>query len=246
MMFPTGINAEHSFGEGQFDVVKRTTNRIDSKNWIEQPMYDYPLHHFVDLSDGKNGCAIIVSGLKEYEVLDDPHKTLALTLLRSFTYIIQPSSKQDYSHKKGSQCFGNHGYNISVYPHIGYWDEGKVYEQAFNFNNDLRIFQIGKTYGNLSPTVSFIQIDPNDLVFSCFKVSEFNDDEYILRIYNPTENKIDGRIKFLFEIKKAEIVTLEEKSVESIPITGHYSFNIEAGPKKIVTIKLSFIKLTKS
>ena len=84
---------------------------------------------------------------------------------------------------------------MSFYPHKGNWDEGKVYEQALNFNNDLRLFQSGKLNGNLSPTSSFIQIKPNDLVFSCFKKSEY-DDAYILRVYNPTDKKIEGKLNF--------------------------------------------------
>ena len=105
-MFPTNLDAKYHFGEGQFDVVKRTADRPDTKDWIEQPMYDFPLHHFVDVTDNKNGIAILVDGLKEYELLNDKKKTLAITLLRGFEYIIAPSSKQDYTHKKGSQCLG--------------------------------------------------------------------------------------------------------------------------------------------
>ncbi|HEX9974182.1 MAG TPA: glycoside hydrolase family 38 C-terminal domain-containing protein [bacterium] len=51
IMFPLGINAKHSFGEGQFDVVARPIDRPDTSDWLEQPMYDYPMHHFVGLSD---------------------------------------------------------------------------------------------------------------------------------------------------------------------------------------------------
>ena len=53
-------------------------------------MYDYPLHHFVDLSDEQNGCAVIVSGLKEYEILDDPQKTIAITLI-TCVYFYNPA-----------------------------------------------------------------------------------------------------------------------------------------------------------
>lgn len=69
IMFPLGFRAEHSWGEGQFDVVKRPVDRISSKEWVEQPMYDYPMHHFVDVADQNGGMAILVDGLKEYEVL---------------------------------------------------------------------------------------------------------------------------------------------------------------------------------
>ncbi len=242
IMFPTNLNADYSFGEGQFDVAKRQTKRFDTKNWVEQPMYDYPLHHFVDLNDGKNGCAVIVSGLKEYEVLDDTSKTIAITLLRAFTYIIQPSSKEDYSHKKGSQCLGTHEYSISFYPHKGNWNGGKVYTQALNFNNDLRLFQTGKLKGNLSPASSFIQIEPDDLVFSCFKKSEDEDNRYILRIYNPTEREVEGQIKFLFTLISVERVSLEEKLISSDLQKNKHSFKVKVRTKEIQTFRLLFDK----
>lgn len=239
MMFPTDLNAEDSYGEGQFDVVKRPIKRIDSHNWVEQPMYDYPLHHFVDISDGNNGCAILAPGLKEYEVLDDSNKTVALTLLRAFTYIIYPSSKEDYSHKKGSQCLGEHEFNISFYPHKGFWDEGNVYEQALNFSNDLRLNQIGSSNGNLALENSFLKIEPSELVFSCFKKAEIGEG-YILRIYNPTERIVEGTITFSLSVRDVELVTLEENLVTKIQLINDSKLNLSVGAKKICTFKIKF------
>lgn len=242
IMFPTNLNAENSYAEGQFDVVKRSTKRIDSKNWIEQPMYDYPLHHFVDLSDNKNGCAVFVSGLKEYEVLDDHAKTLAITLIRAFTYIIQPSSKEDYSHKKGSQCLGSHKYNLAFYPHKSNWIDGEVYKESLLFNNDIRLFQTGKLSGHLSPSTSFINIEPNELILSCFKKCEHNEDAYVLRVYNPTEQELNGEINFLFQIDKADQITIEEKVTESNIQNSAFSFKLNSKPKQIKSFKIWFHK----
>lgn len=240
IMFPTNLNVEYSWGEGQFDVVQRSIKRIDATGWVEQPMYDYPLHHFVDMSDNNNGCAVIVSGLKEYEILDDPQKTIALTLLRAFSFIIQPSSKEDYSHKKGSQCLGQNEYDLSFYPHNGNWNDGRVYEEALNFNSDFRLFQTGRPNGHLSPSSSFINIEPKELVLSCFKKSEHENNTYILRMHNPTEREIFGQINFYFQLIKAELVTLEEKYISSIMIDKNNSLSAIVGSKKIITLKVLF------
>ncbi len=100
-------------------------------------------------SDEKNGLAILVDGLKEYELLNDKKKTLAVTLFRGFEYIIAPSSKQDYTHLKGSQCLGKSTYNLALYPHKGDWQNGEVYKEALNFNNPLSLVQTGKANGKL-------------------------------------------------------------------------------------------------
>ncbi|MDP4175659.1 MAG: glycoside hydrolase family 38 C-terminal domain-containing protein [Bacteroidota bacterium] len=240
MMFPTGLKAEYSFGEGQFDVVKRSTERPDTTSWVEQPMYDYPMHHFVDLTDDKNGCAVLTEGLKEYEVLKDK-KTLAITLFRAFEFIIAPSSEQDYTYMKGSQSLGKQNYHIAIYPHKGNYVEGQVYEEALNFSNSLSLVQSGKGNGTLSPNISFIEITPKDLVFSALKKSEDpKTNSFIIRLYNPTEEKVEGTVKSYFNILKAEETTLEEKVIKGIKPNKNGEITFSIDKKKILTLLLHF------
>lgn len=239
IMFPTNIEAKYSYGEGQFDIVKRSTERPDTKEWIEQPMYDFPLHHFVDISDNKKGAAVIVDGLKEYEYKNDKEKTLAITLIRSFEYKIQPSSVEDYSWQKGSQCLGLNEFKLAFYPHKGNWQKGNVYENALSFNTPLRLVQISKPEGTLPPQGSFIIIEPKELIFSAFKKAEYNIPNcFVLRLYNPTNKTLEGSINTCFVLNKAEQTTLEELFIQEIKLTGSNSFNIKAEPKKIITLKL--------
>ncbi|MCX6149265.1 MAG: glycosyl hydrolase-related protein [Ignavibacteriales bacterium] len=254
IMFPTGIPAEYSYGEGQFDVVERSIKKLETKDWIEQPMYDYPMHHFVDVSDGKTGAAVIVKGLKEYEVLDNKDRTIAITLLRAFKYIIQPSSVEDYNHQKGSQCLGKQSYKLAFYPHQGDWHNGKVYEEALCYNTALRIFEMGSgdkvKRGNgewmmegakIKANTSFFQIQPKELVFSCFKKSEDGiDNSLVLRLYNPTNSEVKGKVNFLFRIKKATEISLEELPIAKIKLDNNNSFQINVGKKKIATYKIEF------
>lgn len=239
IMFPTGLNAKYHFAEGQFDVVKRDVKRIDSKDWVEQPMYDYPLHHFADVSDDKNGLAVIVDGLKEYEVKDDKQRTIAVTLFRGFEYIIQPSSKQDYTFQKGSQCLGKSSYRLAIYPHKGDWQIGEVYKEALSFNNPLSLVQSGKAKGTLPIENSFIKIYPDDLIFSALKKSE-NENGFVLRVYNPTEKDVEGRIEFFKPISKVEQVTLEEILVNDVELINQKSFSVSLAKKKIGSYKIYF------
>lgn len=241
IMFPTNLHAKNHYGEGQFDVVKRSTERPNTKDWIEQPMYDFPLHHFVDVSDSKNGLAVLVDGLKEYELLNDKKRTLAVTLLRGFEYIIAPSSKQDYSFKKGSQCLGQQTFRLAVYLHKGDWKEGQVYKEALNFNNHISLVQTGKANGRLPSETSFMKITPCDLVFSALKKSEDEiEKSFILRIYNPTNKTINGKVEFFNKISKVELVTLEEIYVKDIDLISENRFPVSLNKKKIGTYKIDF------
>jgi mannosylglycerate hydrolase len=237
IMFPTNLNAEYHYGEGQFDVVKRDIKRIDSKDWVEQPMYDYPLHQFMDIADDKDGLAVLVDGLKEYEVKDDKKRTIAITLFRAFEYIIYPSSKEDYSYQKGSQCLGKSSYRLALYPHKGDWQAGEVYKQALNFNNHISVVQVGESKGNLPVENSFMKIYPEELIFSALKKAE-DGNGFILRIYNPTEKDVEGKIEFSTAISKVEQVTLEEIFVKELEIINNNSFTVSLTKKKIGTYKI--------
>lgn len=238
--FPTEIEAKYSCAEGQFDVVERSANRPDTKDWVEQPMYDYPMHNFIDISDGKKGLAFIVQGLKEYEFLNDKKKTFSLTLLRAFNYVIQPSSVQNYSEQKGSQCLGHHKYKISLYPHNSDWEEGKVFEQALRFNQQLRIVQCGYNNGNLPHSLSFFKNKNQDIIVSCFKQAEDNKSEFVLRLYNPTSQKKKTSVEFFEDINKAELITLEENFISQLEIVNDRKIEIKFEPKQIVSIRLRF------
>ncbi len=241
MMFPTGIAAKYSYGEGQFDVVKRSTDRPDTGDWVEQPMYDFPMHHFVDVTDDQQGAAVLVDGLKEYEVSDDERTTLAITLFRAFKYVIQPSSKQDYAHQKGSQCLGKHAYRLAFYPHAGNWEQGNVYSEALRFNKAVRLFQIGRTAGHLPEDVSLLRVEPDNLIFSCLKQPQANKARsFILRLYNPTEGDIDGKVRSFFNVNAVRQVTLEENFVQDVPLKNQTSFQFQVKTKKIITFLIEF------
>jgi alpha-mannosidase len=241
LMFPLGLNATASFGEGQFDVVERKIKREDTSDWIEQPMYDYPMHQFVALANKQQGAAILVDGLKEYEVLDNGKNTLAITLLRAFNYVIQPSSVQDYSDQKGSQCLGEQTYRMAFYPFSGDWEQGGVYKESLHFNNSLRLIQSGKSKGELSQKVSFLEIQPENLIYSCLKFPEDGlDNTWVVRLYNPTCNEISGKIILFKNARKVTKISLEELMIETVQLKKDNTIDIRVLPKKIITLKILF------
>jgi|GEM_PF-58083 len=276
IMFPLGLDAEHSWGEGQFDVVRRPTRRIDSTGWVEQPMYDYPMRHFVDVANGTEGAAVLVDGLKEYEVLDvsepgqqapsgkrdpsaesnlseppaspTPVQTLAITLLRSFEYRIPLASEVDYSGMKGTQCLGRQSFRLAFFPHAGDWQRGGVFEQAMRFNYGVRLFQSGRTDGDIAPGTSFLDIQPGSLVFSALKKagSAFLDeygrtgprDRYVLRICNPTEKTVEGVVSLWVPVRSAAQVTMEEKHVRDLEIKDSRIIPVTLTSRQVISILL--------
>ena len=239
MMFPTYLaETAVSHGEGQFDVVSRPTQRRkDTADWIEQPMYDYPMHQFVDVNDTKAGFAAIVDGLKEYEVLEDADRTLAVTLFRTFEYIINPSCRQDYTYEKGSQMLGHSTYRLSSYSHAEDWQTAEVYQKALQYNTPMSISLTGTLCGSHKEKMSFVSVEPESLVFSALKKSEdATEYTFVLRLYNPTDKTIEGSVKIEMPIVEVEKVTLEEKTMQSLTVTDS-KIHLTVKPKEIISIK---------
>jgi alpha-mannosidase len=242
IMFPTKIKTKQHFAEGQFDVVERSTERPKTKNWVEQPMYDFPFHHFIDVSNDKHGIAFFANGLKEYEMINDKKRTVAFTLIRSFKYIIQPSSLVDYSHQKGSQCLGKFSCKMAFFPHTGNWEKGNVYEEAYKFNTPLSLVQCGDSKGKLPKSISYINIEPKEIVFDAFKKADNIEDSYILRLHNPTSIELSGKVSFFNKLESVQSAALEEIPLENATIIEN-GFSISIKPKKIATYIIKFIKI---
>ncbi|GAB1442000.1 mannosylglycerate hydrolase [Ignavibacteriales bacterium] len=241
LMFPTGLKIKTHYGEGQFDVVERSNERPDTSDWVEQPMYDFPMHQFMAVSDGRNGAAIFTKGLKEYEVLPDTHNTIAITLLRSFNYVITPSSEENYSWMKGSQCLGKQEFELAFYPFKGSWSDGNVYPEAMKYNLPVSAIISSKANGDMPSTFSFLKIEPENLIFSCFKSAESeNSNEFVLRVYNPTEDGMTGKVTFGKTPKQVSRTTLEEEVIENKNLTNPNELVVKIGAKKIKTYLIKY------
>jgi alpha-mannosidase len=241
LLFPTGLKIKTHYGEGQFDVVERSNERPDTSDWIEQPMYDFPMHQFMAVSDGRNGAAIFTKGLKEYEVLPDTHNTIAITLFRSFNYVITPSSEEDYSWMKGSQCLGKQTFELAFYPFKGSWSDGGVYPEAMKYNLPLSAVTSSKASGDMPSTFSFLKIEPENLVFSCFKSAESEKTgEFVLRVYNPSEDGISGKVTFGKTPRQVSRTTLEEEVIENKNLSNPNELIVKIGAKKLKTYLIKY------
>lgn len=238
MMFPTDVENPFHYGEGQFDVVKRSAERPDTSKWVEQPMYDFPMHQFVDVNNNTRGLAIAVAGLKEYELQPDKHSTLAITLLRSFRFIIAPSSVEDYSDQKGSQVLGEHTFDLSIIPHAGNWDTADIYNESLQFNNKPALFELSDLQGALNSAESFLSFSNKNFIFSSLKVAEDGSGDIILRVYNPTECAQTGEFTFFKPLERAEEVTIEELTKQELAVAEESTVTVSAQPKKIITLRL--------
>lgn len=65
----------------------------------------------------------------------------------------------------------------------------------------------------------------------------------IVRVFNPTPEKVKGSIKFFRSLGSARLVRLDEQPVEGLKLKEDNRVEIEAGSKKIVTVEMTPVRV---
>lgn len=240
VMFDSEINAKNIDAAGHFTVDQRPINPMrDNTGEYYPEMQTLPQQYFVDISDGNNGLGIINNCFTEYEAINNDKNTVAITLFRSVKNIIctEFRSAGVFNHQKGGQSQGGLEFNYAIYPHSGNWEQSDIYEMAQNFNVPLKIIQTCRNKGGILPLEqSFYKVEPKNLIMTTFKKAE-DRDSYIMRLYNPTGDIIEGEICLYTDIKKANLVNLNEQVLKKLDVVNQHSVHIKVENNKIVTIE---------
>jgi alpha-mannosidase len=239
VVFPTGLSkCDRTDSEAGYDVIGRDIHVKKGNAYYGRPNPTYPMHRFVDMSDGEHGFAIVNnSGLREYEAMDMRDRPLAITLLRAFTFRNCPVFGRWEVHPEMelSQCLRKYEWSYAIYPHSGDWTQG-VFEQAEDHNLPLEAAQAGPHPGKLPKQLSFVELQGNNLQLAVLKRAEDRKGSYVVRVFNPTGKSVSGKLVFHKPVKKAWLTNLNEDRREKLEPTGN-TLKLKVGKKKIVTVE---------
>jgi alpha-mannosidase len=242
VVFSTGLeNAIVTHADTPFDVVARPIKREDTSEWEEPAPVTHPFSTFVDVSDGERGLALLCRGLHEYEVSDDPERAIALTLLRAFEMALCTVTFrwERLPEQEGSQCLREHCFQYAIYPHKGDWASAEVIRETLDHNLSFRVAQCGGRYkGSMPKEHGFLSISPANLILSGIKKCEKRN-SFIVRIFNPTEKNIRGKIRSAFDIKRARLVNFNEQAIKDLDLGASRTLSIDVAEKKIVSVEIS-------
>lgn len=239
--FPTHINTDSVAVESAFAIEKRNICWTITGDNFESFYPFQPMQNFIDVSDNNLGLAILNKGLREYEVIDDPARTIAITLLRTHRAYMTANSDmtpEEFDRYTGLHSFGTLEYNYAIFPHKGNWEEAGSLQIAYQHKVPLCAIQgVPSNKGKLPPEKSFITIKPADkLVLSALKQAE-DGSGIILRMWNSSNNRVSASIDLGFSIKSASLLKLDETPVSELDCNGK-KIELQCGPHKIVTILL--------
>jgi mannosylglycerate hydrolase len=238
--FPTGIQAEKTWAGSVFDVNEYNTRITPDGMWQGQALARHQQHLFMDLSDGKDGFAVLNDTLRDYEVIDAENGVIAQSLVRSMPLRIPVDERlwMDYPDDDSSQTQGGHTIRYALMPHAGLWHEVGVMKQAVARATPLRCAQIGRQEGPLPVTRSQLTLSGSDnLVLSALKKAE-DRDSLIVRFYNPSPETVTAELAFGWMIKEAYRLKLNEEREGALTIKDG-RICIETGAHKIITLELA-------
>ena len=238
VVFPTRLDTDRTDSEASFDVISRDIHVKKGNAYYGKPNPQYPMHRFVDMTDGKMGFAILNnSGMREYEAMDTRERPLAITLFRGFTYRNSPvfGRWETYPDMELAQCIGPHTWSYAIYPHTGDWTNG-AYQEAEDLNLPLEVAQCGPHAGTLPKAMSFVEVKGANLQLTTLKRAEDRKNSYVVRIFNPTTRAVSGTLKCFKPIKRAWLTNMNEERREKLEPKGD-TLRLKLGKKKIVTVE---------
>ena len=190
------------------------------------------------LASGQHGLAILNEGLREYEALVDDDRTLAITLVRSFTAMQTPEIGQwdVYPWMKLTQSLGTNQCHYAILPHAGNWQDGNLYRAAEHFDLPLETAQAGRGGGQMPKDHSFLQVGPETIALSACKQCDQRD-SLIVRLYNPTSDQVTGQIVCDRPLQQAWITNMNEERREPLKVTGN-RVEVPFSHKQIMTVEL--------
>lgn len=239
---PTGLHAENTWSEGSFMVAKfpvsPSMEHDESMDIRGNELARHPAQLWYDLADDKNGFAVLTDASKDYEVLEDcEDQTLAMGLVRCTRVRIACDNRlwMEYPGDESAQSLRSFTYRYAFLPHTGDWEKASLYREAIAFNAQMKVCEFGRQAGQFPTEKSFFEIEGENLVLS--SVVKSDRDTIQIRLYNPTDHEIKGKLSLGFDFSTASHISLDNKVLEELKVkNGKIEFTVGHG--KIYTIEI--------
>lgn len=189
---------------------------------------EYPCQSWLDLSgslvDGEGKRRAYGLGLASdgFFAFDAQGGTLRPTILRSPPYRHHEPDPFKISDGWNFTDQGIHEFRYRLVPHTGDWREAGLPRTAWELNEPLYLHQESSHKGDLPGQLSFLSVEPGNVVISALKPSEDHPGRWVVRVVETQGVKTRGSMTFA-GIEKPKSVTLAPCEILSLlvdPGTG--------------------------
>ncbi len=225
-----------------FDFVERPV-AIDPQtaSWQEMELAEKPFLGLISVNHGRRGLALLsAAGPHEAAVLDDARRTMVVTLLRAFRQTIATGGEPD------GQEQGCLSYRFVLMPFEGMLPRALALRELAALQTGIFTRQTGPRPSGFppmtgtAPTVrSFMECLDGRLAVAAVKTPE-QGDGLILRLWNPSSERVTERIRCDFAVRAVMPMALDEETPDpswTARIEGR-EFSVEAAPHRILTLRV--------
>ena len=185
---------------------------------------EVPALQWADLSDEEYGISLLTDTKYGFDATGN---TIRITLIRT-SYEPDPDPDR-----------GTHSFTYSLYPHRGNWKKAHSERRGYELNHHLRAAWIETAKGTLPMKRSFIDMDADSAIMTCFKREE-NGNGTIMRFYESKGKRCNVEIALGFEASSVTETDLIERPIKggSMKLRGSI-LRFSLGPYEIKTFSIA-------
>jgi len=190
------------------------------------------IENWINASGDEFGVTL-ASSVVAMDYMDPTGRELQGTILQP---ILLASRRSCHGEGNDYHQTGNHSYSFSISSHQSGWKNGARFGKEANEHLYAVVNPEQLAIAPLGESLSFLQIDAENVVVSAFKKAE-NEDGVIVRLYNLNEEETDVQLKFSEGFQEAWRTNLIEEKQEAMEVKDGL-LSVSLGNQSIETFLL--------
>ncbi len=231
VLFPTGMDSDRSFAETPFAVVERDIKVPgESGYWQERINPEKAFSNFFGIQDEQGGLAVLSPwGLHEYEVLQTPERSLALTLFRATRQTVGTAGEPD------GQLLQELTFEYQLWPFAGTLDAAEAHRLVSAQQAGVRMHFAAEAPASRS----FLRLEPGNAVVTAIKAAA-DVDGAVIRLWNPADTPANERIFLDAPVFEASLCNLNEEPLQAVSREPGQAIPVTVPPRGLATLMLRF------
>ena len=228
LLFPTDMQTDSYYTHTPFDMCRWDVQKPDNTRGTETETNVSPMQGVMCLSAGEDTFALYSKGLYEVEVMDNPSRTVAITLFRAYMYETGQLERTEANLRRTMtfDCA------IDLLPAFA---PAEVALRGADYRAGIQALHTPQHPGSLpaSRSLAVIESTPAGAVLSSF---EHRDNAFLLRLYNAGTADCDVTVRPCRPLASAVTVDLQNRETGVLDAGDELRFSM--GAKKIMTLRL--------